>query len=197
MDDHFTDGWTVHVLHCDLQEVETLRFTRDEAKRCLRTALAHARGAEPPSINEYCGSCTQRFTCRARREALGLIPLEGSGAFPLESCPSAQLREFILRAGIVEEFAAKAREILKTRCLAGAKIPGVWLAARRGPRRLPADQLTPLVEALGPAKVLSTLGTVSEARARDLWIGSRTEAPFPAEAVEEMPGTARVHVRHP
>jgi hypothetical protein len=195
MEEYLAEEWTVYVLYCDLQEVETLRFTRPEAERVVREALARARGEHPPAVNEYCGWCARRFECPARKEALGIVPLEGPATLALADWPSPLLREFVLRAAIVEDFSEQARAVLKERCVAGERIPGVALNSKRGARKLEARALAPLVEALGAERVLTACGLVSEAKAREVWQG--VDAPFPAEAVQEMPGSSFVRVGRP
>lgn len=197
MDDCFADDWTTYLIYCDLREIVTHRFTRAEAERIVRAALATARGDEPPSVNEFCGWCIKRFECAARKESIGIIPFADAQSLAIETAESPLLREFVLRAGIVEEFAEKAREVLKSRCMAGEKVPGVSLVSKRGSRRIEASALVPLVEKVGAEQLLSALGSLTESRAQELWIGSSIEAPFPAEAVEEMPGSAFVRVGHP
>jgi hypothetical protein len=197
MDDCFADEWTTYLVYCDLREVEARRFTRTEAEKIVRTALATARGEEPPAVNEFCGWCCKRFDCAARKESIGVVPLADARSLSIETAESPLLREFVLRAGIVEEFAEKAREILKSRCLAGERIPGVSLVSKRGSRRIDASALAPLIDKVGSVEILSALGTVTESRAQELWIGSSIEAPFPTESVEELPGSTFVRIGHP
>jgi hypothetical protein len=197
MDDCFLDEWTVYLFYCDLREVETFRFKRLEAERIIRAALATARGEDSPQVNEYCGWCARRFDCAVRTESMGIFPLEGAQSHSLDTADSTLLREFILRAETVEDFAERARDILKARCLAGERIPGVSLVSKRGARRIEAKELTPLIDKLGVEQVLSALGSLSESRAQELWIGSSIEIPFPAKAVEEMPGSSFVRIGRP
>jgi hypothetical protein len=195
MERFFVEEWTVYLLFCDQREVETLRFTRDGAERIVRGALARARDtAEPPAVNEYCGWCAQRWQCPARRESLGIVPLDGAGALRLEDLPSPLLREFTLRAKVIEDFAGQARELLKTRCLAGEKIPGVALTSKRGARKVPARVIELHWKALGTADILTAYGAISEAKLREIWQRKMPEVAFPESDVEEMPGSTFVRV---
>jgi hypothetical protein len=195
MDRTFADEWTVYLLYCDLREVETLRFTRESAEAAVRGAIAKGVSGEPPTVNEYCGWCSNRFTCAPRRESIGLVEI-GEKAL-LESLPSELLREFVTRAGIVEEFADEARGILKSRLIAGEKVAGVSLTAKRGSRKVPERVVELNLAALGVADVLAAYGPMSEAKLREIWGRKLPGKPFPEEAVMESPGSAYITIRKP
>lgn len=201
MDAHFlfepSDEWIVYLFYCDLREVETLRFTREYAEKMIRKVLAKVAENTPPEVNEFCNWCARKFDCSARKEALGLVPFDDLKSLDFAKADSNRLREFVLCSDTVGEFAKQAREELKSRRLAGEKIPGVSLVSKRGPRKLAAEHLAPLVEKIGAEMVLSALGLISESKAQELWIGSAIEAPFPSERVEEMPGSCFVTIRRP
>lgn len=194
MDQFFADEWTVYLLFCDLQEVETLRYTREEALVVVRGAIANALDDAPPVLNEYCGWCAQRFGCQARRESVALEVKEGAPVF--ESASSEQLREFVLRAGVVAEFSDKAREILTARAIAGEKIPGVSLVSKAGSSRLPSAELVPVASMIGVGPVLEALAKdISEAKAKGLFETAGVE--FPAEKVITTPGSSYIRVSAP
>lgn len=198
MDLYFADEWTVYLLYCDLRELETLRFTRKDAEKLVRGALTSARGEEPPVVNDYCGWCVKRFTCPARRESLGIIESDVMKLDLLDKLASPALREFVLRAKTVEEFAERARDILLDRTIAGEKTPGVAISSRKGSRKIEADELFPLIVEGGAPKIheiLTTCGTLSEAKAIDLWAGSALA--FPADKVIELPGSSFVRISTP
>lgn len=197
MDSHFVEEWTVYLLFCDLHEVETLRFTRESAEQLVRSVLAAAKGAEPPVANDYCGWCARRWDCPARREALGILPVGGPDARHLEAQPSALLRSFIQRAGVVEDFAAQARELLKARLLAGEKIPGCALVAKRGPRKAPEHLIETHWKALGTADLVAAYGPMSEAKLRAIWARKLPDLPFPEDELEELPGSTFIRVSTP
>ena len=195
MERAFSDEWTVYLLYCDLREVETLRFTRESAEATVRNAIAKGLSGEPPTVNEYCGWCSNRFTCAPRRESLGLVEIEEKAL--LDSLPSELLREFVTRAGIVEEFADEARGILKSRLVQGFKVAGVSLTTKRGSRKVPERVVELNLSALGVADVLAAYGPMSEAKLREIWQRKIPGKPFPEDAVMESPGSAYITIRKP
>ena len=195
MERAFSDEWTVYLLYCDLREVETLRFTRESAEATVRNAIAKGLSGEPPTVNEYCGWCSNRFTCAPRRESLGLVEI-GEKAL-LDSLPSELLREFVTRAGIVEEFADEARGILKSRLVQGFKVAGVSLTTKRGSRKVPERVVELNLSALGVADVLAAYGPMSESKLREIWQRKLPGKPFPEDAVMESPGSAYITIRKP
>ncbi len=194
MDRFFLDEWTVYLLFCDQREVVTLRFTRDEATRLVRDVLARAHDSTPPTPNEYCGWCAKRWECPARREALGIVPFDGPGALKLEDQPSDKLREFALRAKVVEDFAEQAREILKARCIAGEKISGVSLTSRAGTVKVPPGIVERHMKELGTGDVLAAYGSLSASKFSEIWKKKCGDRPLPEADFEQMPGTTFVRV---
>lgn len=196
MDRQFVDEWTVYLIYCDLQEMERLHFTRDEAERLVRGVLA--KEADPqslPQVNDYCGWCALRFDCEARKERLGLIPLSELEVF--DQAPSEILRDFVLRANIVEEFAAKAKEVLKERLVAGDKVAGVSLVSKRGARKVPERVIELHLKSLGVGDILAAYGPLSEAKLLEIWERKLPDTPFPKDQVQEVPGSSYVRVSHP
>lgn len=197
MDRFFSDEWTIYLIYCDLQEVETLRFTRESATVLVRDAIAKALGGEPPTPNEYCGWCARRWECSARREAIGIVPFERGSELKLEDAPSPLLRDFILRANTVDDFAVRAREILKDRILAGNKVPGCSLVSKRGARKVSSRVIELHIKDLGYGDVLSVYGDMSEEKLKEIWARKLPNKPFPESEVQEMPGSSYVRVSRP
>lgn len=193
MDANFADEWTVYLLYCDIQEVETLRFRRDEATTFVRRALANIH--EPAQVNEYCGWCAHRFDCAVRREDAALIVKDGAPL--LESATSAQLRDFCLRAAVVEDFTEKAREVLKARMIAGEKVPGCSLTSRRGTRKVSEKFIELHLKDLGTGDVLTAYGPMSESKLLPIVQRKMPGREIPKEHVQEMPGSTFVRVGRP
>ena len=185
----FAEEWTVYLFFCDARELVTLRFTLESAEKIVRDVLALAKDPGLPTPNDYCGWCAKRFDCAPRRESLGIVPLEGLAA--LEDWPSELLRDFSLRAKVVADFDEKAREVLKDRAVKGETCAGVSLTSKRGSRKIDAAAL---VGGVTVEAMAALCGQVSEAKATEAW---KSDAPFPADKVVELPGSSFVRISQP
>ena len=195
MDLYFCDEWVVYLLYCDLRKVVRLTFTREGAEEIIRDALGLYLGGVPPEPNAYCGWCSQRWQCPARREALGLVlPPEETMAADLGAMDSIKLRNFVLAGKTLEDFIKEARRILAKRRLR-EEIPGVTLVNKRGSSKLPAVELAGIAQK-HPGEVLALLGSISEEKALAIWSDHSNE-PFPAAAVVHSPGCSFVKVTMP
>lgn len=194
MDRYFVDEWTIHLLFCDAQEVVSLYFARDGAEALVRNVIAKAVSGEPPTPNDYCGWCALRFECSARQESLGIIPLEG---ILMEKQPSELLRNFALRAKVVEDFAERARELLKERVIGGEKIAGCSVVAKRGTRKMPERVVELHLMKLGVGDILNAYGPISETKLREIWSRKLPDTKFPEDQVQEMPGSSYLRVSQP
>lgn len=188
MERYFADEWTVYLLYCDAEQVETLRFTLESATECIQDALALYNGDVPPQANEYCGWCAKRFDCPARRESLGILPDWQS--IDLEKAESVKLRDFVLAAAVAADFVERAREILKERVVGGEKISGVSLVSKKGAVKLPNDELRKLTDQVDMNAALVMLGDLSEAKAATL-LGDA----LPADALVQTPGSSYITIR--
>jgi hypothetical protein len=190
MDSLLCDEWTAYLLYCDQESVERLHFTRAEAEGIVRKVLAKVRDNEPPEANDYCGWCANRFTCPARREALGLVPFDGASTLTVKDATSEQLATFVRRARVVEDFAEEARGELKERLIKGEKVPGVSLTSRKGARVINKGWLPD-----DPAILLALLPAhISEDKLRAVWPDDSFYV-FPGDKAEQMPGSTYVTVR--
>lgn len=190
MERYFVDEWTVYLLYCDAEQVETLRFTLESAAECIQDALALYNGGVPPQANEYCGWCASRFDCPARRESLGILPDWQS--IDLEKAESVKLRDFVLAAAVAADFVERAREIIKERVCGGEKISGVSLVSKKGAVKLPNDELRKLTDQVDMNAALVMLGDLSEAKAATL-LGDA----LPSDALVQTPGSSYITIRTP
>lgn len=191
MDDLFLDEWTVYLLYCDLEAVETLRFTRESALECIFDALALYIAKEDPQLNDYCGWCSQRFTCPARRELIGQHSPLGAVEPDWKEAESDRLAMFIAWAGVAENWADEARKELKERLLVpgAAKVSGVYLTSRKGAQKFKAELLPDGVEATLKAE----LGMIPYALAEKCF--SVVGQPLDEGGVVTAPGTTSVTVK--
>lgn len=197
MEQTFTDEMTVYLLYCDLQEVDRLHFTIDEARAIVRGVLARVNDGLPPQRNDYCGWCAKRFECEARKEAVTLTL--GTKDWPqvMEQADSAKIRDFLLAINVVEDMGTHGRDILKQRIITGEKIKGVSMSSRRGSRRILVTDLQAAIEN-DPTATLALLDDLSEDKALKVWqAGGISADAFPAEKVQEMPGSSYITVRRP
>ena len=188
MDRFFVDEWTVYLLYCDSQEVETLRFTWDEATECIRAALALYNGDDPPQVNEYCSWCASRFECPARRESLGLLP--DFRAIDLEKAESGRLADFVRAAKVVEDFSEQARAVICERVIKGEKILGVSLVSGRVSKIVKPEDLVSLVASMTAEEIVNAYGSMSAEKAREL-LGKA----FHDSIISEARGSAYVTIR--
>ncbi len=164
MDALCRDEWTAYLLYLDQRYVHSYRFTRESAEDVVRDAQALRLSDAPPLANKYCGWCVHRWDCPARREELGShLPITRESP-AWADMDSLTLARFVGFAGLVEEWADAARDVLKARCLDGGEAlpegvssvrpkPGVFLPGEAF-LRIPQKHLIPL------------LGDVTEEKAR-------------------------------
>lgn len=191
MERFFVDEWTVYLLYCDQEQVETLRFTLESAKQAIKDALAPYHGGLPPQANEYCGWCAWRFDCSARRESLGILPAFREIDFA--SADSTRLRDFVLASKVVEDFADKAREELLSRAIKGEKVEGVSFTANgRKTRTVANEHIIRLAGEIPVISLAEAVGSLSESKAKAL-LGNH----FSADMVNEVHGSAYVTIKSP
>lgn len=162
MDALCRDEWTAYLLYLDQRYVHPYRFTRESAEDVVREAQALRLSDAPPLANKYCGWCVHRWDCPARREELGNhLPITRESPAWAE-IDSLTLARFIGYAGLVEEWADAARDVLKARCLDGGEaLPegvssvrpkaGVYLPGEAF-LRIPQKHLIPLLGDVGEEK---------------------------------------------
>jgi hypothetical protein len=162
MDAMAGDEWTAYLLYLDQRYVHSYRFTRESAEDVVRNAMALRLSDAPPLANKYCGWCAKRWDCPARREELGNhLPITRESP-AWESMDSLTLARFVGFAGLVEEWADAARDVLKARCLDGGEAlpegvssvrpkPGVFLPGEAF-LRIPQKHLIPLLGDVGEEK---------------------------------------------
>ena len=69
---HFAGEWTAHLLFCDQREIETIKFTYEEAHDIVDQVVKSFNDpAKKPNPCEYCGWCAKADTCPARLAMVG------------------------------------------------------------------------------------------------------------------------------
>jgi len=194
MDKYFCEEWTVHLLFCDEERVISHRYTREACETIIKDALMPWRSEAAPVINDYCGWCSRRWTCEARKNEIGtwLEPSQITASQPgdvLANATSSQLVSFLLLFRTAEDWATEARRILKQRIDDGAPKPdGIKLVSKRGSRKVTALSLLGLVD---PATLLAECSALTESAARALL------PDLQEDLIIESPGRVEMHISRP
>mgnify|MGYP007090083832 CR=1 FL=1 len=193
MRDQGRDEWTAYLFYCDQRYVQPYRFTIESAEAIVRDALALRLTDAPPMPNQYCGWCAARWDCEARREQLGThLPITKDSPIWAD-IDSQTLARFVGFAGLVEEWADAARDVLKSRCLEGGEpLPiGVSVTNRKGSEKLPGLEFLAL-----PIKhVVPLLGDVGVEKARATFADALVA--FPEGKLVTTPGTRFLKFKRP
>ena len=188
MSAHFASSWTCHLLFCDLREVETIRFSYEEAHDVVDQVVKKFHDpAKKPDPCEYCGWCAKAESCPARRElvAQALPVTEPSFDFEAVVSDPEKLGEFLRACAVVEDFRERAKKAASERIKTGGEVPGWRLVTRKGTEFVNCETVGHHIQAMGFGPVLAAYGNMTATKFRRLWeerIGS--SKPFPEEAVK-------------
>jgi hypothetical protein len=204
MDQFFADEWTVFELYCDLRQVKSYRFTRDQAEQIVREVIASALDEHPRlRANDYCTWCAARYACETRKESLAII---NAHTFDINNATPDQLRNLILAANVAEDFSKRARDVLKNAILAGQSARGVSLVSKRGIKLIKGDHLRDAINCFSPTFIADWLiddqislsvweRAVAEYKSQNPNSGIVPE--LPPEAIIETPGVSYLRVCYP
>jgi hypothetical protein len=193
MEAHFASEWTCHLLFCDLREVETLKFTYDEAHDLVEAVIQafHDPGKQPMPC-EYCGWCAKADTCHARRAIVAQTLPAADPGFDFDAVVSDpdRLGQVLAACAVLEDFRDRARKIASERLKTGGAVPGWRLVTRRGAEFVDCQTIGHHIGAMGFGPVLAAYGNLSAAKFRDLWAKRMpADKPFPEEAVKHAAAT--------
>ena len=187
----FATSWTAHLLYCDLREIETLRFTYEEAFELVdRTVKAFHDPGKSPTPCEYCSWCAKADTCPARLALVadGLKAAKDSFDFDAVVADAKTLSEFLRACAVVEEFRDRAKKAAVERLKTGGELPGWRLVTRRGPQFIDPQSVGHHIKEIGFGPVLSAYGNLSANKFRRLWDERMpADKPFPEETVKHGP----------
>ncbi len=185
---HFASEWTCHLLFCDLREIETFRFTYDEAHAVVDEVVrAFHDPRKKPVTCEYCGWCAKAETCPARRELVAeTLPVADPG-FDFEAviADPDRLGQFLKACAVVDDFRERAKKVAIEQLKTGGEVPGWRLVTRKGNEFVNSETVGQHIEEIGFGPVLSAYGNMTANKFRRLWeehLGS--SKPFPEEAVK-------------
>jgi hypothetical protein len=185
---HFASSWTAHLLFCDQREIETHRFTYEEAHAIVDQVVKSFNDpAKKPNPCEYCSWCAKADTCPARLAMVGeTLPVAEPGFdFDAVLADPEKLGRFLAACAVVEDFRERAKKITTERIKTGGEVPGWKLVTRKGSEFVDCETVGHHIQRLGFGPVLAAYGNLSAAKFRDLWSRYMPEdLAFPEEAVK-------------
>jgi hypothetical protein len=190
MESQFASEWTAHLLFCDQREIETIRFTYDEARGIVDQVIREFNDPDKkPNPCEYCGWCAKAESCTARRAIVAeTLPVADPGFdFDAVLGDPEMLGHFLACCAVVEDFRERAKQIATERIKTGGDVPGWKLVTRKGAEFVDYETVGRHIATMGFAPVLAAYGNLSVAKFRDLWSQRMpSEAPFPDESVKHV-----------
>jgi len=188
MGQHFAGEWTAHLLFCDQREVETFKFTYDEAHQIVDEVVRKFYDpGKSPNPCEYCGWCAKAESCPARLAMVAETLPAAEPGFDFQSVTSdpEQLGKFLSACAVVEDFRDRAKKIATESLRSGGAVPGWRLVTRKGSEFVDCETVGHHISALGFGPVLAAYGNLSANKFRDLWATRMgTDKPFPEEAIK-------------
>ena len=188
MESQFASEWTAHLLFCDQREIETIRFTYDEALGIVEHVIWEFNDPDKkPSPCEYCGWCAKAETCAARLAIVAEGITTTDPGFDFDAVLSApdKLGRFLACCAVVEDFRERAKQVATERIKTGGDVPGWKLVTRKGAEFVDCETVGRHIHQMGHGPVLAAYGNLSVTKFRDLWSQRMPgEAPFPEESVK-------------
>ena len=188
MDSQYASEWTAHLLFCDQREIETYRFTYDQAQVIVDQVIFDFNDPDKkPNPCEYCGWCAKAESCTARRAIVAeTLPVADPGFdFAAVTADPAMLGRFLACCAVVEDFRERAKQIATERIKTGGGVPGWKLVTRKGSEFVDCETVGRHIQQMGHGPVLTAYGNLSVAKFRDLWSERMPGgAPFPEESVK-------------
>ena len=185
---HFASSWTCHLLFCDLREIETIRFTYEEAHAVVDGVVqAFNDPDKKPKTCEYCAWCVKADTCPARRALVGETLSEAGDDFDFDAIVAdpEKLGHFLKACAVIEDFHDRARKIATERLKSGGTIPGWSLVTRKGTTFVDCETVGHHIQQLGFGPVLTAYGNLPGTTFRKLWDKHMpADKAFPEEAVK-------------
>ena len=169
---YFAGEWTAHLLFCDQREVETIKFTYEEAHAVVDQVVKSFNDPrKQPTPCEYCAWCAKADTCPARLATVGETLAVADPGFDFDAvlADPEKLGAFLSACAVVEDFHARAKEIASERLKTGGRIPGWKLATRKGGEFVDCETVGHHIQQLGFGPVLAAYGDLPAAKFRDLW----------------------------
>jgi hypothetical protein len=190
MEKYFAETWTTWILFCDLRRVYKYVFTYEKARQLVLEVRAWYDAAGPPAYNPYCCWCANAAECpvliNRADHALALIEKPKFDFSGLLADPQ-RLGLFLTACRALEPYQQQATDRTKQYLLAKTDVPGWSLTTRAPGKYVEPDAVVPLVEKLGPARVLSVYGNLSAAKYQKL--SAEAEVIPDSAAIKQGAGT--------
>ena len=188
MESQFASEWTAHLLFCDQREIETHKFTYDEACGIVDAVIREFNDpCKTPAPCEYCGWCAKAETCPARLALVAETLPAADPGFDFDAVlgDPEKLGRFLAACAVVEDFRDRAKQTATERIRTGGAVPGWKLVTRKGAEFVDCATVGHHIGEMGFGPVLAAYGNLSSAKFRDLWSQRmNSEKPFPEEAVK-------------
>ncbi len=188
MSAQFASSWTCHLLFCDLREIETIRFTYDEAHAVVDEVVKRFNDpGKKPEPCEYCGWCAKADICEARRKLVAeTLPAADPGFdFDAVVADPEKLGRFLAACAVVDDFRERAKKLAIERLKTGGEVPGWRMVTRKGSTFVDCETVGHHIQQLGFGPVLTAYGNLSANKFRRIWEKRMgTNKPFPEEAVK-------------
>jgi hypothetical protein len=185
---HFAGEWTAHLVFCDQREIETIKFTYEEAHAIVDQVVKSFNDpGKKPSPCEYCAWCAKADTCPARLATVGESLAVADPGFDFDAvlADPDKLGAFLSACAVVEDFHDRAKTIATERLKTGGTVPGWKLVTRKGGEFVDCETVGHHIQQIGFGPVLAAYGNLSADKFRDLWSQRMpAENPFPEESVK-------------
>ncbi|MCX8496478.1 MAG: DUF2800 domain-containing protein, partial [Akkermansiaceae bacterium] len=115
---HFAGEWTAHLLFCDQREIESIKFTYEEAHDIVDQVVKSFNDpAKKPNPCEYCGWCAKADTCPARLAMVSetLTVTEPGFDFDVVLADPEKLGRFLTACAFIEGLHDRAKKIATER----------------------------------------------------------------------------------
>jgi hypothetical protein len=171
MERFFAETWTVYVLFCDLRRVYRYTFTYAETERIVLEVRRRYEAAVPPVFNPYCSWCANAGDCpvsiNRADQALSLLE-KPKFDFQAVLANPRRLGLFLTACRVLEPLQQQAQDRVKQYLLAKTEVPSWSLVTRAPGKYVEPAAVAPLMDKLGPQRVLEQYGNMSAAKYEQL-----------------------------
>jgi hypothetical protein len=195
MEKFFAENWTTWLLFCDLRRVYKYAFTYSKARKLVLEVRAQYEAAAAPVFNPYCSWCAKAGECpvlvNRADQALAVIEKPKFDFQTLLANPQ-RLGYFLSACRAVEPYQQQAQDRAKEYLRGKTDVPGWTLVTRAPGKYVEAQDVAPLADKLGTARVLREYGNLSVAKFEKLC----AEAGLSPDSAAIKHGAGATYLRH-